>query len=57
MSAAQPALPGSARSEQRIPAAARVLLAMLSRLAWGRLTVTGPGGFRGEFGTAALQKN
>ena len=33
-----------------VPAAARVLLAMLSRLTWGRLRVTGPGGFRADFG-------
>ena len=50
MSAAHPSLPGSTRPGSRIPAAARVLMAMLDRLAWGRLGVTGPGGFRAEFG-------
>jgi len=53
MSAAHhPSLADSNRHGQHIPAAARVLLVMLSRLAWGRLTVTGPNGFRDEFGTA-----
>jgi len=52
MSAAHhPSLPGSARAAQHIPAAARVLFAMLARLAWGRLTVAGPDGFRAEFGS------
>ena len=51
MSAAHhPSLPASSRIEQRIPASARLLFAMLSRLAWGRLLVTGPDGFREEFG-------
>jgi cyclopropane-fatty-acyl-phospholipid synthase len=53
MSAAQhPSLSGSTSPGQRIPAAARLLLAMVSRLAWGRLTVSGPDGFRDEFGGA-----
>ena len=53
MSAAHhPSLAGPAYAERRIPASARMLLAMLARLAWGRLTVAGPGGFRAEFGAA-----
>lgn len=44
-------LPASSRVEHRLPAAVRMLCAMLSRLAWGRLLVTGPDGFREEFGT------
>ena len=51
MSAAHhPSLPASSRIERRIPASARLLCAMLSRLAWGRLLVIGPDGFREEFG-------
>ena len=46
-----PSLPAPSRIERRIPASARMLCAMLSRLAWGRLLVTGPDGFREEFGT------
>ena len=53
MSAAHhPSLAGPAYSGYPVPASARMLLARLARLAWGRLTVAGPGGFRAEFGAA-----
>ena len=48
--ASLPSIPVPARAERRIPTSARMLCAMLSRLAWGRLLVTGPDGFREEFG-------
>ncbi len=51
MSAVQPSLSRPLPSPRRLPTAARMLLAMLTRLAWGRLTVCGPDGFREEFGS------
>lgn len=45
-----PSLPGSTHPAHRLPGAVRILFAMLARLTWGSLTVSGPNGFRAEFG-------
>ena len=53
--------PGQSRSpslhpsQPHIPATARVLLAMLERITWGRLTIVGPGGFHAQYGKDGVE--
>ena len=38
-----------------VPATARLLLAMLERITWGRLTIAGPGGYLAQHGNDGLE--
>ena len=50
MSAVRPLRAARGDARTRLPTTARLLLAMLSCLDWGRITVFGPDGFREDFG-------
>ena len=53
--ASSPSLPSQHRQRTRLPSAARLLLAMVSRISWGRLTVIGPDGFHASFGPGGAE--
>ena len=46
---------GHVPAHTHIPATARLLLAMLERITWGRLTIAGPGGYRAQYGKEGLE--
>ena len=47
--------PSARHSPAQIPATARLLLAMLERISWGRLTIAGPGGYFAHYGNGGLE--